>query len=152
MTLAIYIIYVSLSLPLSLCFFIQFFSWLKLKNASPFGILSGLLPSSTAKDMPAALKAGLCLCLGLVCSLLLPLSPTPTPCPALPCSARQMSDNCLCVSVCHMWLPQRCCMHSWIWIKKIYLKNWKGQWHWVPLEQLGEATKWRTLNSLTNPV
>lgn len=118
MTLAIYIVFMFLCLSLSLCFFIQFFSWLKLKNASPFGILSGLLPSSTAKDMPAALKAGLCLCLGLVCSLLLPLAPTPTPFPALLCSARQMSDNCLCVSVCHMWLPQRCCMHSWIWIKK----------------------------------
>lgn len=50
---------------------------------------------------------------------LLPLHPRPAlPCTALPCSARQMSDNCLCVSVCHMWLPQRCCMHSWIWIKK----------------------------------
>lgn len=91
MTLAIY-----LYLSLSLFFFIQFFSWLKLKNASPpFGILSGLLPSSTAKDMPAALKAWLCLC------SLFPLHPRPAlPCPALPCSARQMSDNCLCVCVC----------------------------------------------------
>lgn len=149
MTLAIYIIYVSLSLPLSLCFFIQFFSWLKLKNASPFGILSGLLPSSTAKDMPAALKAGLCLCLGLVCSLLLPLAPTPTPCPAL--HDRCQTIVCVCLSAtcgCH---NVAACIVEYE-LKKIYLKNWKGQWHWVPLEQLGEANKWRTLNSLTNPV